>query len=159
VGAKGKVEEMGRGRGFVSDVNFRAVERQDMVAVIGLIQSISTFEPPVELHDSIWRDFCAQANLFSLVGEHEGIPVGYGAVLIEQKIRGGKVGHIEDIVTHPLHRGMGLGRALVEALSRKAFELGCYKVALHCQPHNVAFYEKCGFVSSGNSMQRFPPSS
>ena len=141
------------------DFSFRALKRQDMAAVIDLIQSISPFEPPVELHDSIWHDFCAQANLVGLVVEHEGVPVGYGVVLIEQKIRGGKVGHIEDIVTHPMHRGRGLGRALVEALSNEAFELGCYKVALPCQPHNVAFYEKCGFVSSGNSMQRFPPGS
>lgn len=141
----------------MSQLSLRPVERRDMLAVIELIQSISPFEPPSELHDSIWHDFCGQQNLVALVVEHEGVPVGYGAVLIEQKIRGGKVGHVEDIVTHPLHRGKGLGRALVEALSEKAFELGCYKVALHCQPHNVAFYENCGFVSGGNSMQRFPP--
>jgi glucosamine-phosphate N-acetyltransferase len=139
------------------NASFRAIRRHDMQAVIDLIQSISPFEPPRELHDSIWRDFSAQQNLVSLVAEHEGIPVGYGVVLIEQKIRGGKVGHIEDIVSHPLHRGKGLGRALVEALSKEAFDLGCYKVGLHCQPHNVAFYEKCGFSASGSSMQLFPP--
>lgn len=137
-------------------VNFRAVERRDMVAVIELIQSISPFEPPADAHDSIWSVFSTQPNLAGLVVEDSGIPVGYGTVLIEQKIRGGKVGHIEDIVMHSLHRGKGLGKALVEALSTRAFELGCYKVALHCQAHNVAFYEKCGFVSSGSSMQRFP---
>lgn len=95
--------------------------------------------------------------MIAIVAEAEGLPVGYGVVLIEQKIRGGKVGHLEDIVTHPQHRGRGLGRELVEALAEEAFNLGCYKVALHCQPHNVAFYEKCGFLGSGNSMQRFPP--
>lgn len=135
---------------------FRPPERRDLAAVIGLIQDISPYQPPSDIYESIWLEFSSQDNVVSLVAEHNGIPVGYGAVMIEQKIRGGKVGHIEDIVTHPLHREMGVGRDLVEALTQVAFDRGCYKVALHCQPHNFAFYEKCGFLGSGHAMQRFP---
>lgn len=143
----------------MSETTFRALAKKDMADVIDLLRSISPYAPPDELYDGIWRDFSRQENVISLVVEAEGIAVGYGLVLIEQKIRGGKVGHIEDIVTHPQHRRRGLGMELVEALTKEAFDLGCYKVALHCQPHNVAFYEKCGFLGSGNSMQRFPPAS
>lgn len=140
----------------MSRTSFRPLRRQDMADVIDLLRSMSPYAPSSELYDGIWLDFCRQENVISIVVEAEGLSVGYGVVIIEQKIRGGKVGHIEDIVTHPEHRGRGLGRELVEVLTKRAFDLGCYKVALHCQPHNVPFYEKCGFLGSGNSMKRFP---
>ena len=143
--------------GEVSKIEFRAVARQDMADVFDLLRTISPFVPAPEIYDEIWTDFHRQENLIAIVVDVEGITAGYGVILIEQKIRGGKVGHIEDIVMHPQHRGTGLGRELVEALAKEALNLGCYKVALHCQPHNVAFYEKCGFSGSGNSMQRFLP--
>lgn len=136
---------------------FRTLVKNDMAGVIDLLQSISPYVPSVEGYDDIWVEFSQQEDVIALVVEEGGLAVGYGVVMIERKIRGGKVGHIEDIVTHPQHRGKGLGRELVEALSQEAFSLGCYKVALHCQPHNVSFYEKCGFLGSGNSMQRFAP--
>lgn len=81
--------------------------------------------------------------------------VGYGSVVIEEKIRGGKIGHIEDVVSHSLFRKQGLARAVVGALFNIAKANGCYKIALQCKEHNVGFYEKCGFEVSGVAMQIF----
>lgn len=82
------------------------------------------------------------------------VVVGYGSVVIEAKIRGGKIGHIEDIVVNSGFRKEGIGKAVLDELYKIAAENGCYKVALHCKEHNVHFYEKCMCNLSGISMQR-----
>ena len=46
-------------------------------------------------------------------------------------------------------RGKGLGEKLVAELLRGAKESGAQKVALGAQTHAVGFYEKCGFVLTG----------
>ena len=142
---------------MLSKSPFRPPTRQDLLGVIDLLQAISPYRPPNARLEDIWHDFLQQENVISLVSGPDGSPKAYGVVVIEQKIRGGKVGHIEDIVTHPQQRGKGLGRELVEELVEQAFAMGCYKVSLHCHPHNTVFYEKCGFLGSGNSLQRFAP--
>ena len=104
---------------------------------------------------SIWNSFCQQSNVQSLVAVIDSQIVGYGSIVIEAKIRGGKMGHIEDIVSHSLFRKKGIGKAIVNALFDVAKVNGCYKVALQCKEHHVKFYEKCGYELSGLAMQMF----
>ena len=105
--------------------------------------------------DSIWDSYNNQALVSSVVAldHHDGV-VGFGTLLIEAKIRGGRLGHIEDIVVSRSMRGNGLGLQIIARLQVMAAELGCYKVILNCDQHNVGFYEKCGLEASGVSMQR-----
>ena len=42
--------------------------------------------------------------------------MGYGSIVIETKIRGGKMGHVEDIVSHSLFRKKGIGKAVVDSI-------------------------------------------
>ena len=81
--------------------------------------------------------------------------VGYGLILIATNIRGGKIGHIEDIVSHSNYKNKSIGRIIVNSLFDIAKEEGCYKVVLQCKEHNVVFYEKCNYEQSGVAMQRF----
>ena len=74
--------------------------------------------------------------------------------MIESKIRGGKLGHVEDIVTHPEQRHKGIGEAVLTALYEVAHSKDCYKMVLQCQQHNVGFYEKCGYEVGGSAMRR-----
>ena len=131
------------------------IRREHMGEVINLLQSMSAFQPPKEAYDEIWASFSAQAHVFSVVALIDNIVVGYGSVVIENKIRGGKMGHVEDIVSSPTQRKKGIGKAIVNALYEIAKQHGCYKVALQCQEHNVAFYERCDYKGSGSAMQRF----
>lgn len=131
------------------------LRREYMEEVIEILQYMSVFEPPNESYDEIWNAFSAQTHVFSVVAIEHGKVIGYGSVVIEEKIRGGKMGHLEDIVTSPSRRNKGIGKAVVDALYDIAKQHGCYKVALQCQAHNVAFYEKCDYTVSGSAMQRF----
>ena len=139
----------------VKNISIRAVVQSDMDAVIELIQSMSEFKPSKSEYLPIWNSFCQQTNVHSLVAVIDNQIVGYGSIVVETKIRGGKMGHIEDIVSHSLFRKKGIGKAIVDALFDVAKVNGCYKVALQCKEYNVKFYEKCGYEVSGLVMQIF----
>ena len=73
------------------------------------------------------------------------IIIGTGTLIKEPKIiHGGKsVGHIEDIVVHPLYRN----KYIAQTILNKLIEYGsdCYKIILDCNPSLEPFYEKAGF--------------
>ena len=139
----------------VKNISIREIVQSDMDAVIELLQSMSEFKPSKSEYLPIWNSFHQQSNVHSLVAVIDNQIVGYGSIVIETKIRGGKMGYIEDIVSHSLFRKKGIGKAIVDGLFDVAKINGCYKVALQCKEHNVKFYEKCGYELSGLAMQMF----
>ena len=136
-------------------MEIRLVEKKDMIEVIDMLQSISNFYPENEIIETIWGEFSKQPNNFSFVYIKSNYIVGYGSVTIEMKIRGGKLGHIEDIVVHNDYRGKGLGKEIINHLTQYAKKSNCYKVSLSCKDQNVKFYQKCGFEISGITMNKF----
>ena len=131
------------------------LQQKHMEQVILLLQDMSVYLPPKDSCDDIWKTFINQPNVHSVVATVNEEVVGYGAAVIETKIRGGKMGHIEDIVSHPNKRNMGIGKMVVNALYEIAKTNQCYKDSLQCQQHNIPFYEKCEYKLSGTAMQRF----
>jgi glucosamine-phosphate N-acetyltransferase len=86
---------------------------------------------------------------------NDGNVIGSITVLIEDKFihSGGKVAHIEDVVTRKGYEGSGIGSALVCKALEFSRASGCYKVILDCLENIVRFYEKCGFRKYGISMR------
>ena len=133
-----------------------SIQKKHMNTVIDMLHNyMSEFQPPKEELNDIWNVFASQSNVHSVVAILDDEVVGFGTVVIETKIRGGHMGHIEDIVSHEDFRGKGIGKAIVQSLSRIAKEEGCYKVALQCKEDNIEFYQQCGYEVSGITMQRF----
>lgn len=85
----------------------------------------------------------------------DGEIIGSITLLIEQKFihNGGKVGHIEDVVTKNGYEGMGVGRAIVAKALAFAAEMKCYKVILDCSENNAQFYRRMSFKEHGLSMR------
>ena len=137
------------------NISIRAVEQNDLEAVIQLLQSISEFKPSRLDFLTIWNSICEQSNVHSLVAIIDKQVVGYGSIVIEIKPSGAKMGHIEDIVSHPLFRKKGIGKAVLDSLFKVAKANDCYKVAIQCKENNIEFYEKCEYELSGVAMQRF----
>ena len=130
-------------------------KREHMDEVIQILKGISPYSPPKGSYDNIWEAFKNQPNVYSRVAIYKGSIVGYGVIIIESKIRGGKVGHIEDIITHTDFRRKNIGATIVKSLYEVANSKECYKVTLHCKKEQVAFYEKCLFKIGGTGMQKF----
>jgi glucosamine-phosphate N-acetyltransferase len=135
-------------------IKTKPVKIQDYQKVIDMLQSISDFIPRDEDINDVWEAFISQDNLngFSFFLDNE--LVGYGSVFYEIKIRGGKACHIEDIVVNENARGNKIGQFIIDYLVKEALKNNCYKVSLSCKENNIGFYEKCGFVQDGITMQR-----
>ena len=132
----------------------RQTNKSDINQIIDLLQSISEFRPDKNEYKNIFEEFSRQRNVYSFVAIIDNKIVGYGAIIIEIKIRGGKLGHIEDIVSDENYRRIGIGNAILQSLFDVARKSGCYKVALQCKDHNMIFYKKNGYSQSGVGMQR-----
>ena len=132
----------------------REVTKTDLAAVTELLQDLSVFYPEEIQDEERWQSFTSQKNLLAIVAEIDKVVVGYGALLIEQNIRGGKAGHIEDIVIHPDFRRTGIGRAILDFLAGHATALGCYKLVLQCSEENRGFYELGGYRQTHLAMQK-----
>lgn len=81
--------------------------------------------------------------------------VGTCSLYIEQKFihRGGKVGHLEDVVVAKTHQKQQIGYLLVKTALDWAKMQGCYKCILNCRESVAGFYEKLGFYQDGISMR------
>lgn len=81
--------------------------------------------------------------------------IGAASIIIEQKFihKGGKVGHIEDVVVAKEFQGKGIGQKVVQSLLNHAQKQGCYKTILDCTDDLIPFYKKLGFKLHSNSMR------
>ncbi len=133
----------------------RRCERADMARVVQLLNdNLSSFLPPPEDYDQIWNEYHGQPNVHDIVVCDDGELVGYGAVVIEIKIRGGRMAHVESIVVASSHQRKGVGRKLMNELLSIASNNQCFKMVLVCQPHNVGFYQAVGYRADGHCMTR-----
>jgi glucosamine-phosphate N-acetyltransferase len=81
--------------------------------------------------------------------------VGSITAIIEQKFihNGGKICHIEDVVTRKGLEKLGIGSQLVEKVLELAKNEKCYKVILNSSEYNSKFYENLGFYKHDNGMR------
>ena len=63
-----------------------------------------------------WDNFINNTSSNSIVGVYKDKIIAYGSIVIENKIRGEKAGHIEDIVVDKSVRGNNIGIKLIEKL-------------------------------------------
>ena len=97
-------------------IKIRETARIDMMQVINLLKQISPYMPPKKNYDKIWSDLKKQTNSYSVVGYKKDLILAYGSITIERKIRGGKIGHIEDIITHVNYRRKSIGKKILQKL-------------------------------------------
>lgn len=134
------------------EIKIREITLLDVDFVIDMLQDISLFEPKKSVRQEIFNEFISQSNVLGFVYILEDTIVGYGSLVFETKIRGGRVGHIEDIVVNTKFRKKNIGLKIIHHLIDESKKRKCYKVSLVCKEHNVTFYKKCGLTVDGISM-------
>jgi ribosomal protein S18 acetylase RimI-like enzyme len=92
-------------------------------------------------------------GLFALIAEHDGHAVGHAlCVLGFSSFYAAPVCNLHDLSVQPAARGLGLGRALMQAVAAAARARGCAKVTLEVRADNHvgrSLYQGEGFAQSG----------
>ena len=137
-------------------IKIRKIQKEDFQPVIALLQQLSAFEPNFDEIPIIWDRFEKQDHISAFVGcDDKNNVIAFGSICVEMKIRGGSMGHIEDVVVHESFRGLGVGSMLIDALIKEAIQKNCYKVSLECRDEKVGFYNTLGLQKSGLTMTIF----
>ena len=136
-------------------INIIPIQKNHVEEVINLLQLVSKFKPQRNNYDEIYEKFTKNKNHYGLVAISNSQKVlGYGSIILEYKIRGGLMGHIDDIVVNKKFQNMGIGKMIIKSLVEIANENKCFKITLFCQKNNIAFYKKMKFKNSGFNMTR-----
>lgn len=135
---------------------YRTIQHSDIENVIELLQEISDYRPEYKIYELIRNEIISSSSFIGLVAVYESGSrseiVGFGSLCMVRRMRGGRVGYIEDVIVSKKYRGMTVGAHMVLSLINLANSEGCFKITLECRENNVGFYNKIGFVSTGHSM-------
>jgi GNAT superfamily N-acetyltransferase len=130
----------------------RLAQASDLESLLDLfrVSEVGSIADPAERTERIWSKTLAREGLALFVSE-SGARIAATCMLITAPnlLRGGRgLGFLENVVTHPEHRGQGHGRAVVQAALTEAWARDCYQVLLQSGRKDARvhrFYESLGF--------------
>lgn len=139
----------------------RGIKTDDLkngfLSTLSNLSELGTIESDLGRAEAILKTINANPlhKIFVAVDDDTSKVIGTTTLVIEQKFihGGGKVGHIEDVVTRKGYQGLGVGSALIRHSLQFAKKSGCYKVILDCSEANVGFYQRAGFRIHETSMR------
>ena len=125
----------------MSDIIIRRMTAEDVPQVHAIEKAV--FARPWTLED-FYREMTVNACARYLVAEDQGRIIGYaGAWIVLDEA------HVTNVAVTPEYRGMGWGRALMEALLQYAANLGAVYMTLEVRKSNEKaqnLYKSLGFV-------------
>jgi len=132
--------------------NARRAQSSDLEGLLGLyrVSEVSAIAEPRERVERIWSEILARQGVTVFVSDAgAGIAATCMLIVAPNLLRSGRGhGFLENVVTHPGFRGLGHGRAVVEAALAEAWAQDCHHVLLQSgrkDPRVHRFYEGCGF--------------
>jgi GNAT superfamily N-acetyltransferase len=132
--------------------NARLAQAADLASLLELyrVSEVSPSAEPPERAEQIWLETLsddAVAVFVSAVGAR--IAASCMLITAPNLLRAGRRhGFLENVVTHPEFRGIGHGRAVVDAALAAAWTRDCHHVLMQSgreDPRVHRFYEGCGF--------------
>lgn len=144
-----------------TEIVIRKAEIDDLSALVALYQHLNPGDeaPASDQANSIFESFNrfeGSAILVATIGEQ--LAGSCTLIVIPNLTRGGKpYGLIENVVTHSSHRGIGIGKRLLQAASKAAQQENCYKLMLMTgrkEPEVLNFYLSAGFEQSKTGFQK-----
>jgi glucosamine-phosphate N-acetyltransferase len=122
--------------------------------VFQLLNQLTEIDYSDRNKDICWDEFIYGCSI-GIVGLYNDKIVAYGSIVIENKIRGEKAGHIEDIVVDKNVRGNNVGVNLIKHLVEIGKIQNCYRITLFCDESLIHFYRKNGFEVSNILMKKY----
>ena len=140
---------------IMSKVSFRKIKKSDLNDVFVLLNQLKKIDISHLNLDHSSDKFIQNNRSNSIVGIIDNKIIGYGSIIIENKIRGEVAGHIEDIVVDTEVRGKMIGVKLINELIEIGKKNNCYRITLFCKENLINFYSRSGFKVNSVSMKRY----
>ncbi|MCR8546703.1 GNAT family N-acetyltransferase [Salipiger sp. P9] len=136
----------------MADPRVRAAAQDDLTAVLALYRQLHPADPVLDRAqaEATWSRLlsCGVTTVF-VIEQDDLLVASCTLAIVPNLSRGGQpYGVIENVVTDGAHRRRGLGRAVLSAALRKAWDAQCYKVVLatgSARESTLRFYEGAGF--------------
>ncbi|CAD6514703.1 glucosamine 6-phosphate N-acetyltransferase [metagenome] len=141
----------------MSDIIIRKLQKEDLRK--GFLSSLDSLRKTSDISneaaEKIFEKINSNPDHIIVVAVLDGKIVGSTTLLIETKFihKGGKVGHIEDVVVDKKYQKNGIGEKIIKHLLKIAKDNGCYKTILDCTDDVKPFYEKLGFKHNANALR------
>ncbi len=130
----------------------RPAQANDLDSLLALFRvvEVSAFAEPRERAERIWSEILSQDSVAVFVSDADSADVATCMLITAPNLLRAGRGHafLENVVTHPEHRGQGHGRAVVTAALAEAWSRDCHHVLMQsgrADPRVHRFYEQCGF--------------
>lgn len=109
---------------------------------------------PAEILEALPRKWADHVGAFSLIAWSNSQPIGMANCLTSfSTFKARPRINIHDLVVHPEHRGIGLGRQLIEAVCEEGKNRDACQVTLEVRADNEharSLYQRCGFQGVEN---------
>ena len=136
----------------IKNYQIRFAIQQDANLILGFINELASYEnmlSEVTATEDMLRDtLFVQKKAEVLIGEYEGVPVGFALFFHNYSTFLGKPGiYLEDLYVQPQMRGLGLGKAMLSCLAKLAVECNCGRLEWSCLNWNepsIKFYKQMG---------------
>lgn len=135
------------------NIVLRKFQKEDLTAVLRLLQDVSRYTPDADERYIFAQEFLASSNSLSLVATDGDEVLGFGSLIIYQRLRGGKTALLEDIVADRSLRRSGVGSMIVKELLAHAKKQDCFKVMLEANEESESFYTSLDFKRGGALMK------
>lgn len=131
----------------------RKAEKKDIILILDFIKALAKYEKMSELVSAVPSDiekyiFSEDAVAHVVIGEYEGMPVGFALYFYNFSTFLGKPGiYLEDLFVHEEMRGRGFGKELLKYLARLAVEKNCGRLewcVLDWNTPSIKFYKSLG---------------
>lgn len=124
----------------------RPARREDAAALVRMIRRLAA-----PLDDLGWDVLGAEPWATALLAEAGSLPgaLPVGCAVLGRRHRapsGERCLEVESLLVEPAWRGRGVGRALLEAVMRRAAALGCSRVTVATAGEAARFYARLGFA-------------
>lgn len=136
----------------ISNISIRAGKYEDIPYVFSWVQSLALFEKAPEAvvtsEEELRRDLFESGNGPQLIiAEHNNQPVGMALFYEAYSTWKGKMMFLDDLFVEESHRGLGIGRELMQHLFQICKERGYRQMrwqVLHWNTRAIEFYEELG---------------
>ena len=134
-------------------MEIRKAGHSDVEAITNLMRDFAAFEDLSEYFEATSENIAAvmfggRSFVNGLVAEDKGEVVAYALFYPNYAtFRGQRGMYLEDIFISPVHRGQGIGEAMLRRIAQIAKEQGCERIDFQVLEWNqpaIGFYEKLG---------------